>query len=491
MIPGGQPMASIETEIRREREAVDDLDGRAAASNARLLQVGAAQAAAYRELARLRVDLLASDVAADRLAAGLDAAERQVAELLRQREATATALAGAVNAAEQRRSALQAARGAQVDTLASADDAVDAAEARTQARLEADERYRAQRERTERADGMATQAEEKATLSEQEQDEKGRTYREDPLFSYLWRRRYGTSAYRALPPFRWLDGKVARHAGFLSARADYARLLEIPKRLREHATTVRGRAEAEVAALRELDDGARTADGIPALASAREAAAATLQALDGQLEGVAVEIRKLLDERQALAAGQDAPYKQAIDALVASLRTEQLVHLRDEALATPTAEDDATIGTLLELHDEQHRLESSAKELTDALQGHRQRLRELEGLQLEYRRRQYDVPGHGFQDGVLVATVVANVLSGMLSRDALWRVLEQQRRVPRPSAKPTFGSGAFGKGSPWGGGNGPKPGGGHGGASGGGFGGGGFRSGGTMRGGGFRSGGRF
>ncbi|MEJ2218627.1 MAG: hypothetical protein P8099_18720, partial [Gemmatimonadota bacterium] len=73
--------------------------------------------------------------------------------------------------------------------------------------------------------------------------------------------------------------------------------------------------------------------------------------------------------------------------------------------------------------------------------------------------------------GVLVATVLANVLGGMLNRNALWRVLDQQRRVNPPRTDVHFGSGGFGRGSPWGGG---------------------FRSGGFgPRGGGFRTGGKF
>jgi len=468
MIPGHHTLASIEAETTRERQTVADLDRRLSEGSARLLEVGKAQTAAYRELARLRVGSLASGA----VAAKLDAAEQQVSALLRGREATGKALADEIRSAEAKRASLQARRASQSAALEAAAAAVDAAEARTQARLGTEPPYQAQLQRAQECDRIAKHAAEKATRSEQELDAKGRAYRQDPLFMYLWRRHYGTPDYRGAPPFRWLDGKVARHARFAEARPDYGRLLEIPKRLREHATVSRQRADAELEALRELERKAREADGIPTLEAVELEQKRKRDALDQQLELLATEIQTLLDRRQQFAAGGDEPYRQAIDILAAGLRTEELQALRQESLATPFPEDDEAIARLLSLQQEQQRLETAAQELTAALEQHRDRLRQLEALGSEFKRRQYDQPGQGFQDGALVATVLANVIGGMLSRDALWRVLEQQRRFEPPRSNPTFGSGGFGRGSPWRGGGGP-------------------RGGGGGRGGGFRTGGKF
>ncbi|MEN8762050.1 MAG: hypothetical protein ABF290_06405, partial [Thiogranum sp.] len=66
-----------------------------------------------------------------------------------------------------------------------------------------------------------------------------------------------------------------------------------------------------------------------------------------------------------------------------------------------------------------------------------------------------------------------NFLNGMLDRDSLWRVLEQQQRYRPRRTNPTFGSGGFGRGTVWGGRRG-----GLGGGFGRGGGGGGFRTGG-------------
>ena len=82
--------------------------------------------------------------------------------------------------------------------------------------------------------------------------------------------------------------------------------------------------------------------------------------------------------------------------------------------------------------------------------------------------------------------MMENFLKGMLNRDDLLRVLQQQRRYRPRHSDPTVGSGGFGRGTIWNGGSGGRgrswPGGG------GGLGRGGF---GGSGGGGFKTGGGF
>lgn len=471
MITGDDPLTSIESELGRERQAADALAARLDHARSRTLAVGKEQIEAFRELARLRVRALATaGEGAAALPGDLDDAEEQVSALLRAREQAAQTLQAGIREAEAERARLEADRAEQAERLAGAAAAVDVAEALTQARLEADAGYREALDRAHDADRIAMHADEKASSSERELDAKGRAYREDPLFMYLWRRRYGTPEYRAARLFRWLDGKVARHARFAPAREDYGRLLEIPRRLREHATACRARADEAFTGVHGLDQRARAADGIPALEAAESQAASALEAIDGRIEAHAADTRSLLERQRLMATGEDEAYQRAVDVLATALESDTLQELHREALATPFPEDDAVIARLEALARDRDQLNSAAGELEAAVRQHQQRLQELESLRSEFKRRRYDQPGQGFEDGKLVATVLANVLGGMLARDALWRVLDQQRRFRPPNSNPTFGSGGFGRGSPWGGG---------------------FRTGGGRAGGGFRTGGKF
>ena len=86
----------------------------------------------------------------------------------------------------------------------------------------------------EPVDAVIRSAEEKATQAAADREEKRRPYEADPLFMYLWRRRFGTRDYRAGNLVRYLDRKVAHLIGYEAARVNYAMLMELPERLREH-----------------------------------------------------------------------------------------------------------------------------------------------------------------------------------------------------------------------------------------------------------------
>jgi hypothetical protein len=94
------------------------------------------------------------------------------------------------------------------------------------------------------SDDVIRNAEEKAARAEADRDEKRRPYESDPLFMYLWRRGFGTRDYEASNLVRHFDRKVAHLIGYEAARVNYAMLLELPERLREHAERLKQEAAA-------------------------------------------------------------------------------------------------------------------------------------------------------------------------------------------------------------------------------------------------------
>lgn len=481
MISGQQTLASIDGALNEARAKVAAIEAQIGADNARLASLQQAQADDYRELARLRVDLVADGT----LIQHLDQAEAQVARLLEQRQAALDDLEGQIRAAEADRAPLEAERAAQAAQVDAAAARVDEAEARTQARLDADPGYQAQRTRAQEAERTATHAAEKARLSEEELNQKGESYRGDTLFMYLWQRNYGLPGYRPSGLIRWLDAKVADLIGYPDARANYARLNEIPARLREHAAAQQAAAELELAALKALDTEAREADGIPPLDEALAKAQAALDAIDARLVQADADRQALLARKAAFAAGEDDHTRSAIDYLAAELARDDIMELRREAMLTPFPEDDSIVSRMLEREDERRRLEASIQGLREAHNAAQFRAAEIDVLRQDFKRNRFDRVGSGFGNDAMVAMMLGQFLNGMLDRNRLWKVLQDQQRYRPPQSDPAFGSGGFGRGSVWGGGIGDRHGIGRrgGGGLGGGFGGGG--------GGGFRTGGGF
>ena len=453
MISGRQTLASLDEALAEERGKLDAVEQRIQSLSESVVAGQKVDAGDYRDLARLRIDLLEGGD----LVAHIDQAERQVLALLEKREAAAGALDERLQAAEVERRTLEVERAAQASQVDRAAEGVDEAEALTQARLDADPAYQAQRQRAHEAERTAMHAEEKAASSEQEKDQKGESYRSDPLFIYLWERNYGLPTYEASSLFRWLDGKVARLIGFADARANYSRLNEIPRRLREHAERRRAAADAEFQVLRELDRKAREADGISALERRVEARQGELDAIDRRIEAAETEHQTLLAQKAAFASGEDEQMRKAVEYLAAEFRRDDLMELRREALATPFPDDDLVVSRILDREHERQRAGGALEGLKETLLQHSKRLSELEAVRTEFRRHRYDRAGSSFSDGGLIAMMLSNFLNGMLDRRTLWKVLQEQQRYRPRQSDPGFGSGGFGRGTVWGGGVGDLP----------------------------------
>lgn len=475
MISGRDTLGVIDGSLNKERGGIEAAETRVAEVSRELLALQQARVEDYRELARLRVDMISSG----NMLSGIDAVGRQVATALKAREAAEAELDARLPALQEERARLEAERETQRLALEKVSETLDIAEAETQARLDTDAEYRARQQRTREAERIAKHAEDKALHSEQEKDEKGQSYRDDTLFMYLWARHYGTPQYQAWPVTRWLDSRIARLIDFEDARANYARLQEIPVRLREHAEEKKRDAEAAFAELRGLDEKARQQDGILALEATRDEEQSALEAVDTRIEQAAGRYQQLLESKEAFAAGEDEYYRKAVDYVASELRREETHELRRDAMATPFPDDDLIVNRLFEREQQVQQLEGSLNELKTALRQQHKKLQELESLRADFRRSRFDQVGYSFSDGSLITAMLGSFLNGMLDRDSLWRVLQQQQRYRPQRTDPGFGSGGFGRGTVWGGRRG-----GFNGGVGGGFG----RGGGS---GGFRTGGGF
>ena len=448
MISGRQTLTSIDQALSKARTQIDAVEAQIDALNRQLVAQHTARTEDYKELARMRVGLLADG----ELVHLLDQAEHQVVGLLSQREAALQELLEQIQASEQARQTLHAERAVQAGEVDAAAEAVDAADARTQARLDADPDYRAQRERAHDAERKAMHAEEKAARSEEEREQKGESYRGDPLFMYLWERNYGLPEYQAGGLVRWLDSRVARLIGFADARANYTRLNEIPVRLREYANTLKAAAETEFQALKDRDTSAREADGVTALEQRLVEEQGKLDASDQRISEADADHQALLERKAAFAGGDDPYTRQAVKFLSSEFERNDLMELRRAVMHTPFPDDDIIVSRLLEREDEGRRIEASLQGLRETVSQQQKRMSELEELRANFKRHRYDRVGSVFGDDALIATMLAQFLTGLLDRQTFWRVLQEQQHYQTRHSDPSFGSGGFGRGTVWGGG---------------------------------------
>ena len=446
MISGRQTLASINSSIQELRRKVSQVEQQIEERGNRLFVLQQEEVQNYRELGKLRVKVLA----ADQQLMIPDDAERTVQGLLEKRQSGLAKIRDDITAVEQLRSDLEQRRQQQAMVVEEAAEVVDGTEKKTQDRLDDDPDYQKQLGISQEIERTAKHAFSKATQREEALATKGKPYRDDPLFIYLWNRKYSTVEYQATSLTRWLDGKVAKLIHYEEARVNFSKLQEIPHRLREHADQVEEKARQEFELLQSLETRAREKDGIPVLERNLEKEEVELAAIDEQIDKAVIQQGELEKQQANYSTGRDQYYQKAVDYLTTELHRDNLRDLRLQAQATPFPEDDLIISRLLQLEGQEQDVQDGLIELKNFHTQQQQRLHEMETLQSDFKRNRYDSPGTGFSDPTVIATMLDHVINGALNSDTFRHTLEKQKRSQPRRADPGFGSGGLGRGTIWG-----------------------------------------
>lgn len=482
MLSGRQALQNINLTLQQLHQQVDQSSRQIQLASESMLELRQQQAQRYRKLAKIRLDnIISGDVVA-----GLETADLRVRELLQIRSDALSDLSARLESARNDQQQLEQRRESQSDHVAAAASALDDQETTTRERLQHDQAYISQQQNSENADRIAAQAEEKMQGAQNNREEKGKPYESDPLFSYLWERGYGTATYSANPLTRFLDKWVARLCNYHAARPNYARLLEIPARLEEHAGHKRAAADKEFEALEALEQNAAAEDGIPALRQALADAEQKLDEIDEAIKQHEEKIIQLMQQQADYAAGDDARFKEAVDTLADSLKRENMDTLYRYARLTATAEDDLLVNELPASEQRLGQIKQSLHEYKRSHEKHLTRLAEFEQLRRNFKSQRFDDIRSGFGNGATITLLLNQFLQGLANSGDVWDTIRREQQYSPTRSNSPFGNRRIGRRtSTW-----RFPGGG-GGSWGGGLGGGGLGGGGLGGGGGFRTGGGF
>ena len=438
---GRQTLSSIDQGVRLVHDQIREIDDQIRQESTGLATLQAQQGERYQRIAAIRLD----HVTSGELASTLDTAGERVRELLGEREKALTALDTRINDALKELESLDMRRADVELRVEEATGALDRAEAEVQERLAGTEPYLDQLEAARAAEKIAIHAEEKTARAEEARKEKGRSYEDDPLFSYLWGRGYGTSVYSANPLTRYIDKWVARLCRFNDARPNYAMLLEIPKRLGGHARRVRAESDAEVERLKAIEESAAEEDGVPVLGDNLERARVELDEADDEIESVEDRLQGMEQERTRYASGEDDLTVRAVETLRSAFEREDLNTLYKYARATATAEDDLLVQEIEAGTGRAAAIRESLSEHKRVRERYLDRLQRLEEVRRKFKRQRYDNAHSEFGNAALVAMILNQFLRGTATSDELWRTIEREQRYRRGRSNPDFGTGGFGR----------------------------------------------
>lgn len=432
-INGRDALAELDTHVGRIRTSLAAALSAADGIEARRTIIQGEQAEAYRALAAIRLDVLQASCKAEFGRAGETArglAARHAEFVAGERAALETAAEAVENLEHQR-----------TELAAQYDAAVAAYEtkvAETEAALKQSEAYTALVEAAEEARAVTQRAHQKLILARTDREEKGAPYERDPLFSYLWKRKFRSPEYKAPTITRFLDGWVAKLCRYDQAFLNYQRLTELPDRIAEHAAYVAGLEDKAEAALVAAEERAMATAGVDALKSAADAIKAEVAACDGAIAEAEERHRETAQRHEAAQNEETGPAVEARALLIAELRKASFPDLRILAAETVEMEDDRLVDTLVRLRAEEMALELEASDRMRRPKVLRDDLAVMEGLRRQFKEARYDSPY-----ALISRAAFDDMLSGLARgqtdiRDAL-RKLSRAVRRSEPQAHPDFG----------------------------------------------------
>jgi regulator of replication initiation timing len=436
MWTGRETLGSIETAISKLYREESQLDGSLKSAVAEADRLRKERAEVLRELARVKLD----EMAAGRLVNNLDAGERRAVQVLDDYRLRIASFTERRERLVKELESAQAVRDAAAKQVEEALGAVEALRAEVEGKVQALPKWREAKSSSDAANGVAGEAEKKAANAEAELGAKKKPYDEDPLFLYLWKRGFGTSRYDAGNFTRYMDRLVADFIGFGNVRPNYAALIEIPLRLREHATAKRAAAEERLGVLSGIERRAMVEAGIEpkerALAEARHRLAAADTTLDEKHD----LLRKLDVERNGLlASGSNPAYEEALSAIASADAKDQVATLYLEARRTPTTADDTIVQTLERLEKEIPKADAEVAELRRSAQSLAKRRIEIERVRDRFRGAGYDHPHGTFGNDAAITDALGRMLAGSIGGQILWEILQGGYSTRGPMGRPDFG----------------------------------------------------
>lgn len=419
---GPEAMRSLDDAVRDIRREEDEIAKRMARSTERAAKLREAEADLLRKLAATRLQDETG------LAGHLSEAETRARAMVEQHSADVVKIEAELKALDAEIAAKARTRRDSLGAVDKAQSELKALSVKIAQAIAKDPAYAQKRQEAEDLRGVATESLRKTKIAEGDRDQKGRLYRDDSLFMYLWENGYGTKNYKANNLIRWLDSLVAKLVGYHKARPNFSMLNEIPLRLREHADRQAELAQHAEAELDMLETQAIDAAGGKPMRDTLSKAQAEIAALDAEM----VVLEDERDEKAViyrhLAEGRDPNFEDATRVLASSMAHQDVANLMAEARRSATPEDDALVKRIEDARAQMTEEDGDSAEYRARLKVLAARRRELEDIEYEFKKAQFDDPRSTFREDSLGSDLLNEFLRGAITAAGYWDAWQQSQR---------------------------------------------------------------
>lgn len=415
-IRGPEALASLDEAMRDIRREEDEISKRLARAADRISKIREGEAELFRQLARLRLD----PAIQGELDGAISAAETRARAQVKAHAKDLSRAESAVAEIDTRLSQLTTERAAVLKQYETHQAELRALANSLGASIARDPAFAAKQEQAVALAEVAAQSMRKTEQAEADREEKGKPYREDRLFMYLWEAGYGTANYRANNLVRYLDGLVAKLVGFHKTRPNFAMLNEIPLRLREHAERQIAMAKSAEAELDEMETAAIDAAGGKPIRDAMKSAQQQLTDFDAQMLATEDQRDEAARTVATLSQGLNPAIEGTLGELATALEREDIQSLLADARRTRTGQDDTIVAQIDDARARAKEEEQETREQKERLKTLAARRRELEDIQWEFKKQHFDDPRSTFREERLVGDLLNDFLRGSITAASYW-----------------------------------------------------------------------
>lgn len=415
-LSGPEALRSLDEALRDIRREEDEIAKRLSRSAELVTKFKETESELLRQLAEVRLDP-ASQAA---LTGRLSQAELKARQMLSRHGDELTAAEDQLKGLDKQIAALAKERTEQASAAEKAQGELKALADRVSVEAVKDPEYAQKRMAAEQLAQVAGESIRKTQQAEADREQKGRPYRDDTLFMYLWERGFGTKNYRENNLIQYFDSLIARLVGFPEARVNFAMLNEIPLRLREHAERQEQIAQAAADEVTRLEKAAVDAAGGRPTREALERAEARIVAIDQEMVAAEDKRDERAREQRELAQGSDPAFSSAVSGLAEALGREDIRTLLAEARATETGQDDTIVKQIDESRQRASEEDGDSRDQKSRLKTLAARRRELEDIQYEFKKQGFDNPRSTFREDKLVGDLLNDFLRGGITAADYW-----------------------------------------------------------------------
>lgn len=416
-LSGPEALRSLDDAIRDIRQEEADASKRVARGAERVTKIRENEAGLFRRLAKVRLE---PEVQAE-IEGRLLRAEREARKMLEDHAEKVSTAEKDIKVLDKQIADLARVRRDAVAEMDAQQEKLRSLSAEIAKAIASEPEYATQRENADRLSAVANESLKKTNQAEQDRETKGKPYRDDPLFMYLWESGYETRNYRANNLIRWVDSMVARMTGYQQARPNFAMLNDIPMRLREHTDRQMKLAEEAEARLDVLESKAIAKAGGGPVKQALEKAQLRIEQIDTEMVEAEDNRDKLTRLLTDMAEGRDPAFTAAVDNLARAMESQRdLSLLIAEARRTSTPQDDAILAQIDDARLRAVDEETETRELRDRLKVLATRRRELEDIEFEFKKSRFDDPRSTFRKDDLTGDLLSEFLKGAITASTYW-----------------------------------------------------------------------